>query len=96
MNEIKIGNRLPLPNPTQTNPAPAKDDGFAGRLKKAVEEVNQQQHKADDAIEKVVNGELGVHEGMMTIGKADLSLRYMLQVRNKVMEAYREIMRMQF
>ncbi len=96
MNEIKIGNRQLLPSPGPASPASEKNDGFADRLKKAVKDVNQQQHTADDVIEKVVNGDLGVHEGMLTIGKADLSLRYMLQVRNKAMEAYREIMRMQF
>ena len=70
------------------------DQGFGGRLKAAIQEVNQNQQSADKAIEKVVKGELGIHEGMIAISKADLSLRLLLQIRNKVMDAYREINRM--
>jgi flagellar hook-basal body complex protein FliE len=39
---------------------------------------------------------MGIHEGMLAISKADISLRLLLQVRNKVLEAYREISRMGF
>ena len=71
-----------------------RDKGFGNRLKTAIQAVNQNQHSADDAIEKVLKGELGIHEGMMAISKADRSLKLLLQIRNKVMEAYREISRM--
>jgi flagellar hook-basal body complex protein FliE len=71
-----------------------KDQGFGNRLKAAIGEVNQNQHSADHAIEKVVKGELGIHEAMIAVGKADLSLKLLLQIRNKVMEAYKEISRM--
>jgi flagellar hook-basal body complex protein FliE len=54
------------------------------------------QHQADQSIDHVVQGKIGVHEGMLAINNADLSLRMLVQVRNKVMEAYREVMRMQF
>lgn len=70
------------------------DQGFGSRLKSAIDEVNQNQHSADQAIEKVIKGELGIHEGMIALGKADRSLRLLLQIRNKVMEAYKEISRM--
>ncbi len=72
-----------------------RDMSFAKRVKKAVEDVNLKQHQADQAIEQVINGELGVHEGMMALGKADTSLRLLTQVRGKVLEAYKEIIRMQ-
>ena len=68
---------------------------FAERLKSAVKDVNSKQHIADDAIEKVIKGEMGIHEGMMTIGKAETSFKILAQVRNKVMTAYNEVMRMQ-
>ena len=73
-----------------------KDKGFGHRLKQAVEEVNSLQHTADSSMEQVIKGSLGIHEGMLAVGKADLSLRLLLQIRNKVMEAYREISRMGF
>lgn len=68
---------------------------FSQRLKEAVSDVNVKQHQADGAIEKVIKGEMGIHEGMMTIGKAETSLKILAQVRNKVMTAYNEVMRMQ-
>ena len=74
----------------------SKDKGFGQRLKQAVEEVNHLQHAADSSMEQVIKGSLGIHEGMLAVGKADISLRLLLQIRNKVMEAYREINRMAF
>lgn len=68
---------------------------FYQRIKAAVSDVNQKQHIADDSIEKVILGEMGIHEGMMAIGKAETSLKILAQVRNKVMSAYNEVMRMQ-
>ncbi len=68
---------------------------FAQRLEAAVSDVNQKQHNADIAIEKVIKGEMGIHEGMQILGKADTTLRLLAQVRNKAMTAYNEIMRMQ-
>lgn len=94
MNGIKIETpamALPLSN---GRGAPQWSEGFSETLKSAIGEVNQLQQAADGAAEKVVHGEIGIHEGMLAMGKADLSLRLMLQVRNKAMDAYREIMQM--
>ncbi len=68
---------------------------FANRIKAAVEDVNVKQHIADESIEKVILGEMGIHEGMMAIGKAETSLKILAQVRNKALTAYNEVMRMQ-
>ena len=68
---------------------------FAQRIEEAVKDVNTRQHVADDSIEKVIKGEMGIHEGMLAIGKAETSLKILAQVRNKVMTAYNEVMRMQ-
>ncbi len=68
---------------------------FAQRLKSAVLDVNSNQHIADDSAEAVIQGKMGIHEGMMALGKADTTLRLLAQVRNKAMTAYNEIMRMQ-
>lgn len=94
MERIRIDQQTPsVSSPSVSN---TKDNGFTHRLKRAVGEVNRLQFSADDAIQKVSKGSMGVHEGMLAIGKADLSLRLLTQVRNKVMEAYREISRMSF
>ena len=94
MNDIKIGTpavALPLSGGAATA---RRSEGFSDALKHAIGEVNQLQQAADGAAAKVVQGETGIHEGMLAMGKADLSLRLMLQVRNKAMDAYREIMQM--
>ena len=65
-------------------------------MKKAIEAVNDSQQNADSATKQVIKGSMGIHEGMMAISRADISLRLLLQVRNKVMDAYREISRMSF
>lgn len=68
---------------------------FAKRMEEAIKDVNTNQQNADMAIEKVIKGEMGIHEGMMALGKAETSLKVLAQVRNKVMTAYNEVMRMQ-
>ncbi len=73
-----------------------KDIGFADKLRHAIEQTNQSQLEADKSIEKVVHGTMGIHEGMLKIQEADISLRLLLQVRKKVMEAYSEISHMSF
>jgi len=71
-----------------------EDHGFGRRLSEALKSVNHLQNAADDSTQQVVEGELGIHEGMLALSEADVSLRLMLQVRNKIMDAYKEIMRM--
>ena len=70
-----------------------RSPGFAERIEAAMKDVNDKQHIADASSEKVIKGEMGIHEGMMAISKAELSLKLMAQVRNKVMSAYNEVMR---
>ena len=65
---------------------------FIDSLKK----VNQLQTDANDTIDKFAKGEeKDIHEVMIKWEKADLSLRLMIQVREKIISAYETIMRMQ-
>ncbi len=75
-------------------PTDVKAGGFGEKLKEAIADVNTLQHDADLSMERVAKGTLGIHEGMLAITKADLSLRLLVQVRNKVLDAYKEISRM--
>ena len=70
------------------------DKSFSDRLKGLMEDVNQKQHHADVSVEKVIKGELGIHEGMLSIHEADVSLKYFVKVREKVIGAYNEIRKM--
>jgi flagellar hook-basal body complex protein FliE len=73
-----------------------KSSGFFEALQKSMEDVNADQIQADNSIKDLVAGKSkNIHETMLAIQKADLSLKTMMQVRNKILEAYKEIMRMQ-
>lgn len=68
---------------------------FADALKGAVTETSKLQQEADSAAMKVLAGDAGsLHHAMIALEKADISFRTLLQVRNRVLEAYQEIMRM--
>ncbi len=70
--------------------------GFQNSIEKAVAEVNNLQHQADDLAVKLATGDVeDVHKAMIAMNKAKLALDFTIQVRNKVVEAYQEIMRMQ-
>ena len=61
-----------------------------------LEGANNHQLQADQAIKDLVTGESqNVHEVMLALAKADLNLRTVLEIRDRSIEAYREIMRMQ-
>ena len=69
---------------------------FAQALEKSLREVDGRLKYASQAQQDVAaGGNTSVHEAMVAGQKANLSMRLALQVRNKAMEAYQEIMRMQ-
>jgi flagellar hook-basal body complex protein FliE len=68
---------------------------FGERLKAMLSDVNRKQHNADDSIQKVIRGDMDIHDGMISVTEADVSLRYLVQVRAKVMQAYNDIVKMQ-
>ncbi len=74
----------------------AGDKSFADILKKSISEVNRMQIEAKEALEALATGkEKDIQKVMITLQKADVSLRMLMEVRNKAIEAYQEIMRMQ-
>lgn len=69
---------------------------FGDLLKKKIEEINKLQSDADSAIAKVELSDSGsIHEAMIALEKASISFKTMMTVRNKLLEAYQEVMRMQ-
>ena len=69
---------------------------FAQVLSKAIVDVDQAQHFSNNQVDKVLSGEVeDVHTAMIAMKKAEMSFQMMMQVRNKLVEAYQEIMRMQ-
>jgi len=70
-------------------------ESFSDTLKKFITDVNTLQNKASEAEENLATGEItDVHEVMIAVEKANTSMELMLEMRNKIVEAYQEIMRM--
>lgn len=70
--------------------------GFGQMLSESITKVNEYQQQADTSIKELAAGRTkNIHETMLSIEKADTSLKLMMQVRNKVLDAYKEVMRMQ-
>ncbi|MFO8085997.1 MAG: flagellar hook-basal body complex protein FliE [Desulfobacterales bacterium] len=79
----------------QANQIKPKND-LVGTFKKIFEETEKSMQNADQAVLKAnTNGSVELHEMMIAMEKADISLRLLVQIRNKAIDAYQEIMRMQ-
>jgi len=69
--------------------------GFASLLKEAIGRVEGLRRAADESTMKLLAGESEeVHQAALAVQRAELALELFLEVRNKVVQAYQEIMRM--
>ncbi|MEC9219539.1 MAG: flagellar hook-basal body complex protein FliE [SAR324 cluster bacterium] len=72
------------------------ESGISRTFEKLLQDVNQQQLNAEaKQVELLVTDNKDIHGTMLALEKADLSMRLMLQIRNKLVSAYEEVMRMQ-
>ena len=79
-----------------TEPITQAPSGFADMLKSAIADVNQKQNQSDSATAALAQGKpIDLHEVMIASQKATITLQAALEIRNKAVEAYQEIMRMQ-
>ena len=87
---------LELPNfdAIERAPSSAPADGFGAELKSAVARVDQLQVDADTQAQKLGGGEGNLHETMLALEKADIAMKLAMKVRNKLVDAYNEVMRM--
>ena len=71
-------------------------EGFADKLKEAMEDVNQLQKEGDEAMADMATGQVkDLHQAAIAIGKAETSMKLMLEIRNKALNAYKELSRTQ-
>ncbi len=91
-----LGRELPSVEPAE--PRPRADgpgtSGFAGALGRALEAVDGAQLAADRQAESVALGGGNLHEVALALEKADVAMKVAVKARNKLVEAYQEIMRM--
>ncbi len=83
--------------PAEPNAAAGAAGGFSDLLKQSIEAVNASSQNAGALQDAFVRGEPGVQlaEVMVAMQKSSVSFQAMTQVRNKLVQAYEEIMRMQ-
>lgn len=95
MKEIR-DSKVAVPNPGKEFTGEVSGKSFADTLKEAVNSVNTMQKTADvKAQELAVGKSKDIADVMITAEKADIALKLMVQVRNKIIEAYQDIMKMQ-
>ncbi|WP_371414444.1 flagellar hook-basal body complex protein FliE [Jeotgalibacillus sp. R-1-5s-1] len=79
---------------TKTSPYNAQQN-FAQMLKDSINSVNDAQLQSDKMTQRMINGEnVELHDVMIASQKASVSLNLTMEMRNKAVEAYQEIMRM--
>ncbi len=86
---------LPLQS-VDSNPIAKVGADFADVIQSTISHVAEAEHQGDKAIERLQSGEAkNLHEVMISVEKADISVKMLVQFRNKALQAYEEIMRMQ-
>lgn len=99
--------QLTFPNPVTSTPAAgatasgagsavAGSDSFGEMMRRGIETLDATQKVAENEIARAVTGESpDLHQTVVALQMVDISFQFALQVRNKVVGAYEEIMRMQ-
>ncbi|MFO0966547.1 MAG: flagellar hook-basal body complex protein FliE [Gemmataceae bacterium] len=93
-----IANGLPLPaTPASTAPgAETSGQGFTRVMDRLLDAVARPQHDADQSVLDLTLGRTDqMHQVLLNVARADLTFRLMLEVRNRLTEAWQEIQRMQ-
>ena len=101
---------IQFPDPNQTVGSPASSPSVPGGksaqaatgkefktiLLESLEEVNRLQHEADQGVQRLLTGESdNVAEVIMAVNKAGIAFDLLMEIRNKLTEAYRDIQQMQ-
>lgn len=99
MSDLRIAPIVPptlAPAPSSAPAAASSGGGFGEALTRALSEVNELQLKSSEAAVAVASGkQVDTAQMVVDVEKANISLQFAVQVRNKLLEAYQELMRMQ-
>lgn len=88
-----ILNNVNIQKPVEEN---SKETSFSKVISDAINKVNDAQVAADQKVEDFISGEdVSMHDVMLSMQESQLSMQLLIEVRNKVVEAYQEINRVQ-
>ena len=91
INGINLSTSLPSLSLGKAEPA-ADAESFKDFLLDSIREVNSMQQDADQAVEQLATGgDVNPAEVLTAVQKADIAFRMMMQIRNKMVQAYNEI-----
>jgi flagellar hook-basal body complex protein FliE len=92
----QISANMPMPELASRSAIPGQNSDFGALLKQSIATVSQNQTEAGKLAASFERGDAGADLGrtMVAVQKADLSLRAMTEVRNKLVDAYKDIMNM--
>ena len=96
MDDLKIGGLQQAPLKKFANVDKKNALGFDKVLKGAINNVNKLEQDSNRSVMDLLSGKADIHETMISLQKADISMRLFLAIRNKAVDAYREIMHMNF
>jgi flagellar hook-basal body complex protein FliE len=97
MSDFKLYNDIPrmMPGPAAAAKPQTTGGSFGNLLKEAIQQVNDVEKGSQGELQKYLSNESDLHSVMIALEKADLSFQTMMQVRNKIVQAYQEIMKTQ-
>jgi flagellar hook-basal body complex protein FliE len=97
MSDFKVYSNIPrmMPTPTVSTPTPSNPTSFGKLLNEAIQQVKDVEKGSQGELQKFLSNESDLHSVMIALEKADLSFQVMMQVRNKIVSAYQEIMKSQ-
>lgn len=92
-----VGDIGQLPGVDKAKASQASGDGksFVDTLKESIAKVDSLQMEAHKAVQELASGSGDIHNTMIAMEKASISFQAMMQVRNKIVTAYEEVMRTQ-
>ncbi len=83
------------PLAADATPGPSSGASFSEHVKAAIQNANRELTQAETEATRIAKGEGDIVEAMMALSKAELSLRHVVTLRNRVLESYQQIMRLQ-
>jgi flagellar hook-basal body complex protein FliE len=90
----QIGSAIPLAPTSAAKVSSSSGQPFADTLSRVVNAVEEKGVAANDAVSRMLDGSGDVHEAMIAIQQSDMTFQFAVQVKNKLVQAYQEIMRM--
>ncbi|EQB5511207.1 flagellar hook-basal body complex protein FliE [Campylobacter coli] len=95
INDLRLNNNISNANKSQNSNDKIGDE-FAKMLKNEIEDLDKTQKTAETAMTDIATGQVkDLHQAAIAITKAESSMKFMLEVRNKAISAYKEITRTQ-